>query len=408
MIFFISFTSPISLAATLSWSKETVDENGASGLNSITVDSSDQPHLAYCAYENGNWHNPLTVMYASWNGSEWLIQNVTQGRGKIDLALDSSNKPHIIFNDNSVRLMYARLNSTGWNIQVIDNGHSGSIALDSAGNPHIAYLSIDNTLKYASWTPVGWSIQTIDSSQLFSKPSLKLDSNDNPHILYGYNTPGAQHVLTIVKYAAYHDSCWSTQTVISDAAAGGFGNLALDSNGHPHFTYILPNINRSLGYPQYNDLNTTLTYVNWNGSAWNSQEVAFNIHWLDQAGYLALDSQDNPHIVYYNLTDSSSGALMYLQFNGADWTSQIVDSNSSANSGPIALDSDTNPHLIYFGKPNEPSIYVTSIRYATIAKFTQTSAPMLSTELFLLITIFALVVAMLSMTAYRWKKQADR
>jgi hypothetical protein len=375
-MFLATSCSAPSHAAT-SWNIQTIDKNGSTGFNSIALDSNNNPHIAYGAYENGYYRDPHYVMYASWNGSEWIIENVTQGGGRIDLALDSNNNPHIVFTDNS-RLIYASLNATGWDTQIVDKGFSAALALDSDGNPHIAYLNVENALKYASWKATGWNIQTVDSSQIFAANlvSLELDSNDKPHVLYGYDTRGSQPYLTIVKYAAHNSSGWSIQTVVSDAASWGLGNIALDSDGNPHFTYILPRINRASGHTQYTNLNTNLTYVSWNGSAWNTQTVASNIHWQGLAGYLALDSFDYPHIVYYNATsDSYSGALTYSRWTGTAWDTQTIDSNSSLNVGPIALDSNGIPHVAYSENPAPTSMYVAYIKYATTTGPTPTPTP---------------------------------
>jgi hypothetical protein len=391
LIAILAFQGMLQAGASPIWSIQTVAKNSAIGLNSIALDSNNNPHIAYSAYEGGYYRNPLYLMYASWNGSEWIIENVTQGGGISDLALDSNNNPHIVFNDG--RLMYAILNATGWNMQIVDEGFSASLALDSDGNPHIAYLNGEHALKYARWTLTGWHIQTIDSSQIFHNTlSLELDSNDNPHILYGYNTRGSQPYLTIVKYAVYNSSGWSIQTVVSDAASGGFGNIALDSDGYPHFTYILPQINRAFGQTEYTNLNTNLTYVSWNGSGWNTQEVASNIRWQGRAGCLALDSNDYPHIVYYNLTSGGySGVLKYSRWTGTAWDTQTVESISLLNMGSIALDSNGTPHITYSEKPTPTSMYVADIKYATTTEPTQTPIPM--SESFQTILIVAVLVA---------------
>jgi hypothetical protein len=392
LIAILAFQSVLQVRATLTWSTQTVDKNGSVGLNSIALDSNNNPHIAYGAYEGGYYRNPHYVMYASWNGLEWIMENVTQGGGIIDLALDSNNNPHIVFNHAS-RVMYASLNATDWNTQIVDEGYSASFALDSDNNPHIAYINGEHALKYARWTETGWHIQTIDSSQIFHNTlSLELDSNNNPHILYGYDTTKSQPSLTAVKYAVYNSSGWSIQVVVSDAASGGFGNIALDSDGYPHFTYILPRIDRSSGHVQYTNLNTNLTYVSWNGSAWNTQTAASNIHWHGLAGYLALDLQDYPHIVYYNETsDGYSGVLKYSRWTGTAWDTQIVASTSLLNMGSIALDANGTPHIIYSENPAPTSMYIAYIKYATTTEPMQTPIPM--PESFQTILIIAVFVA---------------
>ena len=293
---FAAFSSGLSLGDTLPWSTQTIDKNGAGGSPSIALDSINNPHIAYCDYESGNSRNPLYIMYASWNGSNWNIENVTQGRGTIDLALDRNDSPHIVFNDNRNRLTYANLDSTGWNIQTVSySGRSGSLALDSKGNPHIVYLDSDLTmLKYATWTTKGWNTQTVETIERHAgfyigfSVFLTLDPDDNPRILYGYDiSNNGYNGSTTVKYAEWNNaSNWVTQTVVSNICEGGFGNLALDSKGYPHFTY-------AISYPLYTSLNTTLTYISWNGSAWNTQTIASKINYNGPA-ILALDSPRFP------------------------------------------------------------------------------------------------------------------
>jgi hypothetical protein len=394
--------------ATSTWSIQTVDTNATSGGGVIALDSNNNPHICYTDYENGNYHNPIYLMYASWSDSGWNIQTVTAGRGTIDLALDSSNNPHLLYNDDPTgsRLMYASWTGSNWSIQTVDNeGVSGSLALDSTGNPHIAYTGYGNptnpqVLKYASWTGSNWSIQTVVSEGFTDIGNLALDSNNYPHILYGYDTPGPYDVSTIVKYAVWNGSSWNTQIVFSDVL--GFGNMALDSNGYPHFTYIK-------GYPEFTYNNVTLTYASWNGSAWNTQTVASNIDWGGLGGgFLSLDSDNHPHIDYYTQAlNSESGTLMYARWTGKSWDIQTVDSNSLAiGAGPIAVDSNGNPYMCYCGLPSgQPLWYSAYLMYATLTEFTQTLTPSPNQILGITLLVSLLLVVSIALIL---KKRATR
>jgi hypothetical protein len=93
------------------------------------------------------------LKYASWNGSMWILQNVSlMGYiGGCSMALDSNNNPHIIYYIAG-NFYYATWNGSAWSIQTIDSGGSYcSIALDSNNSPHISYYDATNLdLKYAS------------------------------------------------------------------------------------------------------------------------------------------------------------------------------------------------------------------------------------------------------------------
>jgi hypothetical protein len=390
---FATFSSVHSLSGNL-WDIQTLDAGGAIGFQSLVLDSDSNPHVAYVGYANGSWHNPLTLMYASWNGSEWTLENVTLGKGYPDVVLDSDDKPHIVFGSSFVT--YGSLDSTGWKFQTVDRGNSGWIALDSNDKPHLVYKGT-NGLKYARLTETGWQIETIDELQnASSRVYLEIDSNNNPHVLYGYEISGPQGVLIAINYATRNSSGWNIQTVVSDAGSGNFGNLALDSKGYPHFVYIRPQIHPDYGY--YTPLNTTLIYVNWNGSTWDTQEVASNIKGHGIAGFIALDSQDYPHVVYYNETSDDSGVLFYSRLTGTVWDNQIIDSGNALNPSSIALDSNGTPHIAYLGRPTHPSIYIAHIKYATLTE--PAEASMLPPVVASVAAGAAIVVV-----AYFWKKK---
>lgn len=388
--------------AASTWSIQTVDKNAVRGGGvGITLDSHNNPHIAYNDYENGNYQNPMDLKYARWNGTGWNIQTVTQGGEYLDFVLDSNGTPHILYFDAATGygLKYASWTGSNWNIQTIDDqGHKGSLALDSAGNPHIAYTANDNpiVLKYASWTGSSWSIQTLDSTGDFNYVSLALDSNNNPHIIYqtGNVTSGISSLIpsSAIKYAAWNASSgWNIQTALEGNV--GFTHMALDSNGYPHFIYFEDNRNGNITF-------RTLMYDSWNGSAWKSQIVASNMDAAGSGGDFTIDSHDYPHIDYFNGTPDG-GILMYARWISTAWDIQTVDSNNATSSGPIAVDSNGNPHITYSGP--QPEWLTSYLMYATTTEPTQTTI-----NIALLIAVPVLIVAVLVVLAYIRRKTRKR
>jgi hypothetical protein len=373
MISFVSFAR----SSSLIWSIQTVDNNPTNGIPSIALDSKNNPHIAYCSRPTGNIFD---IMYASWDGSKWIIENVTCGRGIVSLVLDSNNNPHLTFDDQTGgHLLYAYRNSTSWNIQKVDDeGSDASVALDSSGNPHVAYLGNSMVLKYASRTGSTWDIKIVDpakSSVDFNIDYgvfLALDSKDDPRILFGYDYLGAGSSTT-VKYTQWNNSSgWVTGTVVSNIHEGSFGNLRVDVNGNPHFTYYA-----DAGGKQ------VLIYASNNGSVWNSQVVETNINYKGPS-YLGLDSNNYPYVDYFNSTPNSYlGKLMYSTSNGTAWLTQTIDSNSSLTAGPLIVDSTGMPHLAYLGNSGLSADQNTDIKYAVLAKkdVTATTNPTLVSSL---------------------------
>jgi hypothetical protein len=302
-------------ASALAWKTQSLDANGAAAYVAngpiVALDSNNIPHIAYSKLLNYTISDTRFVMYASWNGVGWNTQAVAAGV-PFSLVLDGNDVPHVLYGGGLDwgGIGYAKLSGSNWITQTIDrNADAGTLAFDSSGNPHIVYTD-GKVLKYASWSGSNWNFQTIDTIDAVYanafQTSLAFDQKDTPYILYGYPTTskdisgGADYPTEILKLATKKSSNWNIQTMPLSPAINGYGNLALDSKGYPHFV-CSENQNRK-EYPAV----SAVLYVSWDGSAWNTQNVVSNVslgiyspntNWGNM-GFLALDSHDYPHISY--------------------------------------------------------------------------------------------------------------
>jgi len=369
----LAFLSAVPVQAAPSWKIQIVDENGAMGGNGriypIAVDSNNNPHLVYLSP-----YSDSKVTYASSNGLSWSTQTITGGNA-FSLVLDDNDNPHIMYTG----LTYAYWTGSNWTTQTVDPtapNAFAALALDSFGNPHVAYT--DHTVvKYARWTGSNWNIQTVDThSEIPYRLSLALDSNNTPYITYDFTISiptgtGNYQSIEKVKLATLQNSKWHIQTI---AYSGDFGNMVLDSKGYPHMIY---RIDHSTHFT-----NSTLVYAHWDEKNWwTTQAVVSNVR-LDNVGFLALDSNDYPHISYigraYNPEiGGDEYFLRYTRWTGTAWNTLSVNTTRRAV-GPcyLALDSDGNPHISYrtFHPTHYKSVY---IMYATATiPDTQPSQPL--------------------------------
>jgi hypothetical protein len=251
--------------------------------------------------------------------------------------------------------------ATPW-IQTVDSegnvGWYSAIALDFDGNPHISYSDLSHgDLKYALWIGSKWNIQTVDSEgEAGLHSSLAVDSNDCPRISYFDGT----HLD--LKYASSDAASFpisppspspspsptptptqGTQVVDSIGDVGMYSSLALDSNGNPRISYF-----------DFHRMEVgSLKYASWTGSSWTVQVVDSEGN-VGTFPSLVLDSNDNPHISY---KDNLRGNVKYASWSGSGWNIQTIGSGDFGSYSSLALDSNGNPHISYYATLNEDLKY---------------------------------------------------
>jgi hypothetical protein len=226
-----------------SWVIETVESGlGWWGEGSIALDSLDKVHISY----NDSHGNHLK--YATNASGSWVIETLdspSQGVGVSSLALDSADNVYISYSliyEDPRPLMYLTNASGFWVTTVVDSGEIPggavytSIALDDTDKVHIMYYDPGSNLNYATNASGSWVIETLDSAGLIGGPvsgSIALDSLDRVHISYE-NTLGRH-----LKYATNASGMWATTTVASTTFSGlGLKTLALDSLDKVHIGYV--------------------------------------------------------------------------------------------------------------------------------------------------------------------------
>lgn len=213
--------------------------------SSLSINPGGAPVISY--YYQGNYATTMTtdtgdLKYAYCLTNCDMSTNWTKGTSDTSgntgwftsSAMTSNNYLFITFYNSSTYTLSITgfkhpMPSTAIDVSNVNAGRIQSMKLDSNDNPHIAYtvtngLSTDTTasLKYAYWSGAAWKTVTIDTSTPnggLVLPSITLTSTGKPRILYTWNRD-------YLKYAYCDSACdlagsWTLTTL----ATAGFDPL---------------------------------------------------------------------------------------------------------------------------------------------------------------------------------------
>ena len=210
-----------------------------------------------------------------------------------------------------------------------DVGEYNAIALDSNDIPHISYYNGAGLLKYAYHDGINWIsswIDGLDDRGVGQSTSIALDSNDMPHIsYYDYNLGDLKYAKCVAE-DCWDDANWDKSVVDSDNNVGMYSSLALDSNDNPHISY-------------YDVDGGNLKYAYFDGN--------WHILTMDTEGEtgqntsIALDSNDDAHISYTSL----GTGIKYIYWHHSPPYGSLETGQVGGWASSIAIDSNNRPHI---------------------------------------------------------------
>ena len=340
----VAYFSPVRRALILApkwmmffWPPFNIDGTGAAGdFAALRLASNNQPHIAYKSTHG--------VRYAAYeNRRGWSVESVGAIAGSTALAfdLDPSDRPHLAFIDMQYEFSHVSKPDVDWITEVIDpedsvGGHN-SMAIDAAGIIHVSYYGVSSELKYARNSGAGWEIEDVTQDIIYegAPTSIALDQ-------FGYPVIAFQSATAEMKIGVKDAEGWKFNLVqprILNSVAGDASAVAVDSAGTIHLVYNY--------LPDYQDNHMQLYYARDNGGEW--EKVVLDEGYFVGADLdIALDHEDQAHIVYYNGDES---ALIYATNASGEWTWAVIDSAGDVGAYPsLALDDSGLAHVGYAGE----------------------------------------------------------
>jgi len=312
----------------------------------------------------------------------WNVQTVDNnaygyGNGYLPIVLDSNNVPHIAYTNVRIEpnrfqtplVMYASWDGKGWNSEQIAIGVAFSLLIDSNNNPHILYGGYYHEgLVYASWTGKEWANQTIDGTFWNGYGSFALDSFGNPHVAYTsrYSENGTYRLI----YARWTGSGWNIQTLDKSEEIPFRTTIAIGKNNVIYLMYGYTT-EHSSSFGGYWDSQSVKLAINENSenTDWKTETVVSDI---TNYSNMILDTQDFPHFAYQVQVRGNpwTSDISYTSWDGSGWNTQTIVSNVSLkvdfvniNMGGLALDAYGYPHIDYV--ISNPNSDLCSVMYAS-------------------------------------------
>src|ERR1035437_4755870 len=342
----------------------------------ICLDSADRPHVTWSDGADDN----REIYYLKYNGSAWVdatgtgisninISNTPEYSAWPKMALDSLNRPHIVFenaNEGGQNIDYLYWNGSQW----VDVSGTGTGKIDVSGTSVISY-----------------------------EPMIKLDKTDTPHIMW---SEGAIETCDIM-CVKWNGTDWSDETgggiaykrVFNDDINSEWPSFDLDPEGNPHIAWSdgiifqehdifylhwkpdgTPTVTPTYkpGDTPYPTITPTKTITQTLTITQTPTQTPIpvpvinpNACWADADGtgaeddpvssgskpVMKLDSSGRPHMAWvYN------GSLYYMKWNGVQWvdadgsgTESIKISGTvfGSDSPDMVLDSLDRPHIAWTG-----------------------------------------------------------
>ena len=137
---------------------------------------------------------------------------------------------------------------------------------------------------------------------------------------------------------------------------GWDNNLAIDSNGLPHTVSIDPS--------QFGS-DSGVEYATLDGEVWKIEEVGSGAVPYEFGTDIALDSNDTPHVVWFDASDNDLKYAIRISGSGEySWEISTVDADGDVGRfQSLAIDGDDNPSISYFEKTGESTGFIKLARW---------------------------------------------
>ena len=309
-------------SATSVWEDEEIITNKAEDQiqPSISTDSYSNINVVWTGKAWGLFTNHFNIQYKQKTASTWSsIKHIT----------DTSNDHYWPTFISSI-------------YPIIDEVHTN---IPKAG---YAFTWIDkDTLRYYPSSDLEWKIP--ENKFLIAQNvhyylgyhCLARDSNGKLWVTYSKKIGSYYHIF--IAYSEDNGKTWTEEQITSGNRHQKYSSIAIDSLNNVHLIYLDYINDYSVYYKKRNALG------NWETEELVDEQTFEEFNYLD----IAVDSQDNVHVVWKKYDAISNATyIAYRRKIGSSWQSieEATSKHLYDDYPTIAIDNDDNIHLVFIGK----------------------------------------------------------
>ncbi len=340
------------------WTYEVVDNaRGVGAHASLAFDSKGMPNISYRDALHG------ALKYARKVDQVWQVQTVVQSgaAGHTSLEIDAADRAHIAF-ITTQGLSYAHFGALGWEVEpVASSDTSGGtiraemLALDKQGQPHVAYSASTSAqgLRYASRGTQGWHSEVIplvdDELADGGDVALAMLPNGDPYVIATFTTPETRvhEAHPGIMSARRTSGTWIHQVEVADTTFQPKVAIAISSTGIVYLAYAGDYATRfrtdppgqeavvddpaevaafamaldDQGHPHFSELGAVLNHIQQVGETWAAETVDRPSD-VGAGHAVAVDPTGWPGVSYFDAKDNT---IKLARWTGATWTREAVD-----------------------------------------------------------------------------------
>jgi|GEM_PF-5470633 len=252
-------------------------------------------------------------------------------------------------------------------VEHVTYGFHPSLAADDVGHLHLSFYDGDK-LQYGEWDGVSWSFEHVDARHGHTGQYSSLRVDDAAVPHIVYSDFRGEDILM---YAVKSGGAWPL-TEVKQASLLHQTSLGMAGADELWASYGI--------FPYYNNSYRELQYAHFDGAAWTTGLIDNESH-SGSRNSLAIDPLSGKPKVAYSVTVGEVGdRVKYAAWNGTSWETETIESGrfSTAPYNAIQVDSSGKAHVIYVDRNK-------NLRYAvrrgapwdieTIAQDAVTGAP---------------------------------